>query len=287
MGRWLTDDVLERVQRLVPIADRLGITMAQLALAWVLRHENVASAIVGASRPEQVRDNAAASGIELDAETRARDRPRLEPLGSGPCSAPSFARSPRPSNRLARCKATFAAAIGLLPSDDPAVIDAVWRGEALGTLLWALAAPRAPRLRPAVRHRRGRGSDASTTPGCATLDEIDLERESARLWHWRARTSELQADGVVELPERYATFDQLIAATAMRGFEQGLLPTPMRGDFRAYGKVYRHLAPDQHAEAHSIAAERQHALAWLCGEGDALGRRSPRHMISEPLFSRP
>jgi aryl-alcohol dehydrogenase-like predicted oxidoreductase len=70
MGRWLTDDVLERVQHLVPIADRLGITMAQLALAWVLRHENVASAIVGASRPEQVRDPAAASGIELDAETR-------------------------------------------------------------------------------------------------------------------------------------------------------------------------------------------------------------------------
>jgi len=54
----------------------------------------------------------------------------------------------------------------------------------------------------------------------------------------------------------------------MRGFEQGLLPAPMRGDFRAYGKVYRHLSPEQHAEAHSIASERQHALGWLCGEGD-------------------
>ncbi len=66
MSRWLEQDVLERVQRIVPVAERLGITMAQLALAWVLREENVASAIVGASRPEQVRDNAAASGIELD-----------------------------------------------------------------------------------------------------------------------------------------------------------------------------------------------------------------------------
>ena len=75
-GRLADDDVLERVQRLVPIAERLGITMAQLALAWVLREDNVASAIVGASRPEQVHDNAAASGIELDAETRAEiDRP--------------------------------------------------------------------------------------------------------------------------------------------------------------------------------------------------------------------
>ena len=71
MSRWLEEDVLERVQRIVPVAERLGITMAQLALAWVLREENVASAIVGASRPEQVRDNAAASGIDLDPETLA------------------------------------------------------------------------------------------------------------------------------------------------------------------------------------------------------------------------
>lgn len=71
MSDWLENDVLETVQRLVPVAGRLGITMAQLALAWVLREENVASAIVGASRPEQVHDNAAASGIELDAATLA------------------------------------------------------------------------------------------------------------------------------------------------------------------------------------------------------------------------
>jgi 1-deoxyxylulose-5-phosphate synthase len=71
MGNWRDDDVLEAVQRLVPIADGLGIPMGQLALAWVLREPNVASAIVGASRPEQVRENASASGIELDAGTLA------------------------------------------------------------------------------------------------------------------------------------------------------------------------------------------------------------------------
>jgi len=69
MSDFLRDDVLAGVQRLRPIADGLGITMAQLALAWVLREENVASAIVGASRPEQVRDNAAASGVQLDDAT--------------------------------------------------------------------------------------------------------------------------------------------------------------------------------------------------------------------------
>jgi aryl-alcohol dehydrogenase-like predicted oxidoreductase len=71
MGDWLDDDVLDRVQRLIPIAERLQITMAQLALAWILREENVASAIVGASRPDQVHDNASAAGIELDPETLA------------------------------------------------------------------------------------------------------------------------------------------------------------------------------------------------------------------------
>ena len=69
MDRFRDDDVLEAVQRLRPVADGLGITMAQLALAWVLRESNVAAAIVGASRPEQVEDNAAASGIELDEAT--------------------------------------------------------------------------------------------------------------------------------------------------------------------------------------------------------------------------
>jgi 1-deoxyxylulose-5-phosphate synthase len=69
IGDFMHDDVLETVQRLVPIADRLGLSMAQLALAWVLRQPNVASAIVGASRPEQVHQNASASGIELDDQT--------------------------------------------------------------------------------------------------------------------------------------------------------------------------------------------------------------------------
>jgi len=69
IGRFLEDDVLEAVQRLRPIADGLGVTLSQLALAWVLREPNVASAIIGASRPEQVEENAAASGLELDETT--------------------------------------------------------------------------------------------------------------------------------------------------------------------------------------------------------------------------
>jgi aryl-alcohol dehydrogenase-like predicted oxidoreductase len=69
---FLRDDVLAAVQRLKPIADELGITMAQLAVAWVLQNPNISGAIVGASRPEQVASNAAAAGIRLSGETLAR-----------------------------------------------------------------------------------------------------------------------------------------------------------------------------------------------------------------------
>jgi aryl-alcohol dehydrogenase-like predicted oxidoreductase len=62
---WLRDDLLERVQRLRPIAEQVGVTMAQLAVAWVLHNPNVASAIVGASRPEQVTEAAKAAGVKL------------------------------------------------------------------------------------------------------------------------------------------------------------------------------------------------------------------------------
>jgi aryl-alcohol dehydrogenase-like predicted oxidoreductase len=66
MGRFQDDSVLEAVQRLRPLADDLGLSMAELALAWVLQEENVASAITGASRPDQIDDNVAAAGVALD-----------------------------------------------------------------------------------------------------------------------------------------------------------------------------------------------------------------------------
>jgi len=71
MDRYLDDRVLEAVQRLRPIADEAGLTMAAMALAWVLRRDEVASAIIGASRAEQVHENVAASDVELSADTLA------------------------------------------------------------------------------------------------------------------------------------------------------------------------------------------------------------------------
>jgi len=69
---FLRDDVLTSVQRLKPIADELGATMAQLAIAWVLQNPNVSGAIVGASRPEQVASNVKAAGVRLSGDVLAR-----------------------------------------------------------------------------------------------------------------------------------------------------------------------------------------------------------------------
>ena len=88
MGRLLHDAVLEAVQRLVPIAAGAGLTLPEMALAWVLRRPELASAITGASRPEQVRANVAASGIELSPDLlEAID----EALGDTPVKGPTLA----------------------------------------------------------------------------------------------------------------------------------------------------------------------------------------------------
>ncbi|MDT7727161.1 MAG: hypothetical protein QOI21_3737 [Actinomycetota bacterium] len=76
--RFLNDDVLERVQKLEPLASDAGLTLAQLAVAWVLQNPNVASAIIGASRPEQVHENVKAAGVKLDADLMAAIDTALE-----------------------------------------------------------------------------------------------------------------------------------------------------------------------------------------------------------------
>jgi aryl-alcohol dehydrogenase-like predicted oxidoreductase len=80
ISRWLKDDVLERVQRLQPIADEAGLSLAQLAVAWVLQNDNVSAAIIGASRPEQVTENAKAAGVTLDAAALAAIDEVIDPV---------------------------------------------------------------------------------------------------------------------------------------------------------------------------------------------------------------
>ncbi|MBT1001727.1 aldo/keto reductase family protein [Paenarthrobacter sp. DKR-5] len=72
ISRFMSDEVLSRVQLLKPVADELGIKMSQLAIAWVLQNPNVATALVGASRPEQVAENVKAAGVVVPPELMAR-----------------------------------------------------------------------------------------------------------------------------------------------------------------------------------------------------------------------
>ena len=96
--RWMDDRLLERVQKLRPIADEAGLTMAQLAVAWVLQNDNVAAALVGASRPEQVEDNVKAAGVTLDASTMSAID---EALGDSVVRDPAFTAKFAPKERPA------------------------------------------------------------------------------------------------------------------------------------------------------------------------------------------
>jgi voltage-dependent potassium channel beta subunit len=91
--RFMGDEVLRRVQELQPIAEEAGLSMAQLAVAWVLQNSNVSAAIIGASRPEQVRDNVRAAGVRLDPELLKRIDDILEPVVE---RDPAKTVSPRP-----------------------------------------------------------------------------------------------------------------------------------------------------------------------------------------------
>ena len=87
IDRLMQPQVLHAVQRLKPIAEEAGLTMPQFALAWVLREPNVASAIIGASRPDQVRENAAASGVIVDTQLFQRAEQILDEALSADAAA--------------------------------------------------------------------------------------------------------------------------------------------------------------------------------------------------------
>ena len=159
-------------------------------------------------------------------------------------------------------------AVALPPEDaeNPAVVEAALAGRGPRVLLWALGLVE---LAP-FDHPFDPEWLLATPTAHGTMRakaEIEHAREAARLWHWRARTDALRGGEAVELPAGWDSFEQLIAVAAMRGHERGLLPSPLRGDFPAFGTGYRELSPAQRAEVLSIAYERHRALNWLCGVG--------------------
>lgn len=93
ISRWMRDEVLSAVQKLKPIAESANLTLSQLAIAWVLQNPNVSSAIIGATKPEQIKENVKASGVKLSERTM---REIDQVLGSLPEKNPAKTESPRP-----------------------------------------------------------------------------------------------------------------------------------------------------------------------------------------------
>jgi len=93
ISRWMRDEVLSAVQKLKPIAESVDLTLSQLAIAWVLQNPNVSSAIIGATKPAQIKENVKASGVKLSERTM-REIDQL--LGSLPEKNPAKTESPRP-----------------------------------------------------------------------------------------------------------------------------------------------------------------------------------------------
>lgn len=93
IARWMRDEVLSAVQKLKPIAESVDLTLSQLAIAWVLQNPNVSSAIIGATKPSQIKENVKASGVKLS-EATMREIDRV--LGSLPERNPAKTESPRP-----------------------------------------------------------------------------------------------------------------------------------------------------------------------------------------------
>jgi hypothetical protein len=153
------------------------------------------------------------------------------------------------------------------------LIDAAWLAEPAFCLLWSLGG--VGELPPYDRQADPRAMNhlleesAEVLAKSATLrlsGELMRQRELAELWHWRARTRQLQESGqkLPPLPGSMKLAD-VIEKTADRAAKDGVFPAPLGNDFPAFGKPYRELTPAQFSRATSIARERQRAFNWVCG----------------------
>jgi hypothetical protein len=174
------------------------------------------------------------------------------------------------------------------------VVNATWRQESIGVLLWALSeyeelppydsefanvAEVVPVLAPTEQFV----TQAVLRPD----DEIERARDVAELWHWRSRTTQLQ-----NAPDAYASvreehdLDAIVRAAATHAYEQGDIAEPIGDDFPAFGKAYRDLTDDEYARATSIAMERHLALNWLCGSPTIGTRRQQTRDVGARLGDR-
>ena len=151
-------------------------------------------------------------------------------------------------------------------------VDAIWRAESIVCLLWALGfvselSTYDQQANPELTNKLP-VEPAGVLIKKATLrpqELIEKQRNLAELWHWRSRTRQLQESGEeFALPEGM-TIETVLQEASAKAAADGVIPTPIKGDFPAFGKPYRDLTNQEYSVATSIAMERHRALNWLCG----------------------
>jgi Domain of unknown function (DUF4272) len=154
--------------------------------------------------------------------------------------------------------------------------DASWRVESILCLLWALGyIPEFPTYDEQADSDLPKKLPAESSAvllekaALRPHDLINNQRNAAELWHWRSRTRKLQESGhSFRLPNRM-TIEEIVQKAAQKCAADRLIPSPIEGDFPAFGKPYRELTSQEYSTATSIAAERHFALNWLCGYAPA------------------
>lgn len=152
--------------------------------------------------------------------------------------------------------------------DERVIEDTSWRVEGVGTLLWSLGAVHEMAPYDALFEVEGAISSMNVFHDprpflerveLRAAEALDRARDVAEVWHWRARTAELQRrSGLMPAPQN-------LQAALQRAVSAGAFEAPPVGDFPAFGKSYRELTMEELATCTSIARERHHALNWACG----------------------
>jgi hypothetical protein len=155
---------------------------------------------------------------------------------------------------------------GFLEVTEQELLDANWLAESAVCLFWALEY--LPELLPYDKRANPEliNQDASKKPRLRRFEVIKKQRDLAELWHWRARTRQLQESG--QMPGVIAgglSIENVLQMASAKAAENGAFPAPIDNDFPAFNKSYRDLSAEEFSLANSIALERHRAFNWLCG----------------------
>lgn len=154
-------------------------------------------------------------------------------------------------------------------------INSIWRIESIATLFWSIGLYTLPPYDTQVDEDAIRLllkdlpnlESVLTKAHLREESEITTARDTAELWHWRARTTRIILDNQIPSGFTKEKLWEICTLASQKSYEAGDIPKPIDGDFPAYGKAYKNLSPHEFQSCMSIAMERHFTINWLCGYG--------------------